>query len=627
MAETIPYIVLLPLIGFIINGLLGKKMPKNVVGILGTLIVIIPFFLSVSLFLQIKETGQPIQYVWFNWITLNEITLNIGFYIDQLSVWMMMIITGIGSIIHIYSIGYMHDDEGFYKFFAYLNLFIFSMLTLIMGSSYLIMFFGWEGVGLCSYLLIGFWFKNKEYGYAARKAFVMNRIGDLGFLLGMFVIWNQFKSLDFVQILPNISMLDNSTLTAIALLLFIGAVGKSAQLPLFTWLPDAMAGPTPVSALIHAATMVTAGIYLVIRSNAIFLSSEVAQEVILVVALVTSLMAALIAIQQNDIKKVLAYSTVSQLGLMFVALGVGAYDTALFHLTTHAFFKALLFLGAGSVIHAMSGEQDIRSMGGLRKKLPSTYWTFLIGTLAIIGFPLMSGFFSKDEILARSFAYAPWVWGMVLVISILTAFYMLRLFYLTFFGDFKGTHHQKDHLHESPSSMTIPLWILAILSLAGGILNIPELFHGNHFLASWLEPVITGRVGIHEISHTTEWILMGITTAIILGIIYYSYRKYAVNKDIAPADDKIHGLNKTFANKFYVDEIYDTVIVEPVQFGSRVAHDYMEKSFIDRIVEGFGSIVKGLANMLRKTQDGNLEIYLLGMVIGAIALFLYNYWM
>ena len=627
MAETIPYIVLLPLIGFIINGLLGKKMPKNVVGILGTLMVVIPFFLSVSLFLQIKETGQPIQYVWFNWITLNEITLNIGFYIDQLSVWMMMIITGIGSIIHIYSIGYMHDDEGFYKFFAYLNLFIFSMLTLIMGSSYLIMFFGWEGVGLCSYLLIGFWFKNKEYGYAARKAFVMNRIGDLGFLLGMFLIWNQFKSLDFVQILPNISMLDNSTLTAIALLLFIGAVGKSAQLPLFTWLPDAMAGPTPVSALIHAATMVTAGIYLVIRSNAIFLSSEVAQEVILVVALVTSLMAALIAIQQNDIKKVLAYSTVSQLGLMFVALGVGAYDTALFHLTTHAFFKALLFLGAGSVIHAMSGEQDIRSMGGLRKKLPSTYWTFLIGTLAIIGFPLMSGFFSKDEILARSFAYAPWVWGMVLVISILTAFYMLRLFYLTFFGDFKGTHHQKDHLHESPSSMTIPLWILAILSLAGGVLNIPELFHGNHFLASWLEPVITGRVGIHEISHTTEWILMGITTAIILGIIYYSYRKYAVNKAIAPADDKIHGLNKTFANKFYVDEIYDTVIVEPVQFGSRVAHDYMEKSFIDRIVEGFGSIVKGLANMLRKTQDGNLEIYLLGMVIGAIALFLYNYWM
>ncbi|MBK8844035.1 MAG: NADH-quinone oxidoreductase subunit L [Saprospiraceae bacterium] len=627
MAETIPYIVLLPLIGFIINGLLGKKMPKNVVGILGTLMVVIPFFLSVSLFLQIKETGQPIQYVWFNWITLNEITLNIGFYIDQLSVWMMMIITGIGSIIHIYSIGYMHDDEGFYKFFAYLNLFIFSMLTLIMGSSYLIMFFGWEGVGLCSYLLIGFWFKNKEYGYAARKAFVMNRIGDLGFLLGMFLIWNQFKSLDFVHILPNISMLDNSTLTAIALLLFIGAVGKSAQLPLFTWLPDAMAGPTPVSALIHAATMVTAGIYLVIRSNAIFLSSEVAQEVILVVALVTSLMAALIAIQQNDIKKVLAYSTVSQLGLMFVALGVGAYDTALFHLTTHAFFKALLFLGAGSVIHAMSGEQDIRSMGGLRKKLPSTYWTFLIGTLAIIGFPLMSGFFSKDEILARSFAYAPWVWGMVLVISILTAFYMLRLFYLTFFGDFKGTHHQKDHLHESPSSMTIPLWILAILSLAGGILNIPELFHGNHFLASWLEPVITGRVGIHEISHTTEWILMGVTTAIILGIIYYSYRKYAVNKDIAPADDKIHGLNKTFANKFYVDEIYDTVIVEPVQFGSRVAHDYMEKSFIDRIVEGFGSIVKGLANMLRKTQDGNLEIYLLGMVIGAIALFLYNYWM
>ena len=627
MAQTIPYIVLLPLIGFVINGLFGKKMPKILVGILGTLMVLIPFFLTVGLFMEIKSTGQPIQYVWFNWMTISEITLNIGFYIDQLSVWMMMIITGIGSIIHIYSAGYMHDDEGLYKFFAYLNLFIFSMLTLIMGSSYLMMFFGWEGVGLCSYLLIGFWFKNKEYGYAARKAFVMNRIGDLGFLLAMFLLWNQFKSLDFVQILPNISNIDNSTITAIALLLFVGAVGKSAQLPLFTWLPDAMAGPTPVSALIHAATMVTAGIYLIIRSNAIFLSSELAQEVILVIALVTSLMSALIALQQNDIKKVLAYSTVSQLGLMFVALGVGAYDTALFHLTTHAFFKALLFLGAGSVIHAMGGEQDLRSMGGLKKYLPSTYITFLIGTLAIIGFPLMSGFFSKDEILAKSFAYAPVVWGLVMTISILTAFYMLRLFYLTFFGDFKGTHHQKDHLHESPASMTIPLWILAVLSAAGGLLNIPELFHGNHFLATWLGPVITGNLETHHVSHATEWILMAITTVIILSILFYSYQKYAVKKAVAPSDDKVHGLNKTFANKFYIDEVYDNVIVEPVQFSSRIAHDYMEKSLIDRIVEGTGSLVKGLANILRKTQNGNLEVYLLGMVVGAIIIFLYNYWM
>lgn len=627
MAETIPYIVLLPLIGFLINGLLGTRLPKSLIGIIGTLMVLIPFGLTIGLFSAIRSTGQPVQYTWFNWLSLSDIQLNVGFYIDQLSVWMMMIITGIGSIIHIYSAGYMHDDEGLHKFFAYLNLFIFSMLLLIMGSSYLMMFFGWEGVGLCSYLLIGFWYTNKDYGYAARKAFVMNRIGDLGFLIAMFLLWNEFKSLDFVQILPNIGSISPSTATMIALFLFVGAVGKSAQLPLFTWLPDAMAGPTPVSALIHAATMVTAGIYLVIRSNALFLSSEVAQQVILVIALVTSLMSALIALQQNDIKKVLAYSTVSQLGLMFVALGVGAYTTALFHLTTHAFFKALLFLGAGSVIHAMGGEQDIRSMGGLKKYLPSTYLTFLIGTLAIIGFPLMSGFFSKDEILVQAFAHAPWVWAMVMIISILTAFYMLRLFYLTFYGDFKGTHHQKEHLHESPASMTLPLWILAVLSAAGGLLNIPELFHGNHFLATWLQPVITGPVTEHHIDHSTEWILMGITTAIILGIIYYSYRKYAVQKAVALPDDQVKGLNRTFADKFYVDEVYDAVVAEPVQFASRVSHDYVELGFIDRIVNGFGSLARGLANILRKTQDGNLEVYLLGMVVGAIILFLYNYWM
>lgn len=626
MAELIPYIVLLPLIGFAINGLFGNKLPKSLTGLIGSGVTLASFILSVMLFLNIQKTGQAIEYTWWTWIALDEITLNIGFLVDQLSVWMMLIITGVGFLIHVYSIGYMHADKGFARFFAYLNLFIFSMLFLVMGSSYLVMFIGWEGVGLCSYLLIGFWYDNKDFGYAGRKAFVMNRIGDFGFMLAMFLLWMHFKSLDFDIVLTAIGSMNEWMITAIALLLFLGAVGKSAQIPLFTWLPDAMAGPTPVSALIHAATMVTAGIYLIIRSNPLFLASETAMNTVLVIALSTSLMAALIAMRQNDIKKVLAYSTVSQLGLMFVALGVGAFNAALFHLTTHAFFKALLFLGAGSVIHAMSGEQDLRNMGGLKKYLPQTYWTFFIGTLAIIGFPLLSGFFSKDEILAHAFAYSPLVWVIGLLISMLTAFYMLRLMYLTFHGDFKGTAHQREHLHESPASMTLPLWVLAVLSVVGGALNIPAIFNGNHFLSSWLKPVLTGPLPHHEISHTTEWILMGVTTAVVLGILYWSYQRYAVGKETAVPDDQLTGLEKTLANKMYVDEFYKATVEEPAMWASRVTHDYTEKGFIDKVVDGIGNVFRSLADTLRRTQDGNPEVYLLGMVIGAILILLYNYW-
>lgn len=624
MDAYIPLIVIIPLLGFLINGIFGARLSRTVVGIIGNVAVLVPFILTLLLFSRLMNDATPIHYDWWQWINLNEIKLNIGFLVDRLSIWMMMIVTGVGFLIHVYSAGYMKDDPGYARYFAYLNLFIFFMLLLVMGSSYLVMFFGWEGVGLCSYLLIGYWFKNLKFGHAARKAFIMNRIGDLGFLLGLFLIWQHSGSLEFDKVFSSLSRMSPELATAIGLLLFVGATGKSAQIPLFTWLPDAMAGPTPVSALIHAATMVTAGIYMIVRSNVIFMQSETVAQVILVVALITSLIAALIAVQQNDIKKVLAYSTVSQLGLMFVALGVGAYSTAIFHLTTHAFFKALLFLGSGSVMHAMSGEQDIRQMGGLKKKLPATHMTFLIGTLAIIGFPLMAGFFSKDEILAASFGFSPIVWLMGLIISILTAIYMLRMFFLTFYGDFRGTKDQEAHLHESPPSMTIPLWILAILSLFGGLLNVPHLFHGSSFLAGWLQPVLGD--GAHEmtLTPTTEWTLMGLTTLVILGILYWMYNQYAIKKKVASHEEPT-GWRIIPAKKFYFDELYDNTVVTPTVFASKIADNYTEKGLINRIAEGIGSAIKGLADTLRRTQDGNLEMYLLGMVAGVILLLLYGY--
>jgi len=390
-------IILLPLLGFLFSGLLGKLLPKQIVGWISTLVVIVSFCFSLNLFLEKLWLNESVSEKWFTFLQVGGMQIDFAFTFDRLSGWMTLIITGIGSLIHLYSIGYMKEDEGFHKFFAYLNLFIFNMLLLVLGSNFVMLFFGWEGVGLCSYLLIGFWYKNLNYGKAARKAFVMNRIGDLGLLLGLFLIFKEFKSFDYAIVFKQISagLTPTTTLTSIALLLFVGAMGKSAQIPLFTWLPDAMAGPTPVSALIHAATMVTAGVYLVVRSQALYFQTAMASEVILWVGLATSLMAALIGLKQNDIKKVLAYSTVSQLGLMFVALGCGAYTAAMFHVTTHAFFKALLFLGSGSVIHGMHHEQDIRKMGGLKSKMPITYVTFLIGTLAITGFPFLSGFFLK----------------------------------------------------------------------------------------------------------------------------------------------------------------------------------------------------------------------------------------
>jgi len=444
------------------------------------------------------------------------------------------------------------------------------MLLLIMGNNYLVMFIGWEGVGLCSYLLIRFWFKNNAYNNAAKKAFVMNRVGDLGFLLGMFFMLFNFGTLDYAEVATQAaSLTPNSTLIiAITLLLFVGATGKSAQLPLYTWLPDAMAGPTPVSALIHAATMVTAGIYMIVRSNVLFALAPTTLNVILIVGVATSVFAAVIGLLQNDIKKVLAYSTVSQLGLMFAALGLGAFTSGMFHVVTHAFFKALLFLGSGSVIHALHGEQDIRKMGGLGKYIKITYITFLIGSLAISGVFPFAGFFSKDEILAKAFEHHKIIWGILSVSSLLTAFYMFRLVYLTFSNDFRGTEETKKHIHESPFIMTFPLIVLAILSVIGGFMGLPAVFGTNHLFADYLSNVVSASKAFlpesHHLSHAVEYMLMGIALTGAIAMILFARSKYISKKQLPENDETLTGLNKIIANKFYVDEIYDTVIVKPI---------------------------------------------------------------
>ncbi|MDR1877346.1 MAG: NADH-quinone oxidoreductase subunit L [Flavobacteriaceae bacterium] len=624
--ENIIYLIpVLPLIGFIICGLFGSKLPKSAVGLIANLVVVIPFILSIYLFFNFVE---PIKANAFTWFSVENFKVDFAFHIDQLSLIMMMIVTGIGALIHLYSIGYMHEDEGFHKFFSYLNLFIFSMLLLVMGSNFLILFIGWEGVGFCSYLLIGFWYKNKEYGYAARKAFVMNRIGDLGLLVGIFLIAFYFGSIEYTDITANIDKfaLNDPVIIAATIFLFIGAMGKSAQIPLYTWLPDAMAGPTPVSALIHAATMVTAGIYLVIRSNALYNLAPFTLDFILYIGLATSILAAFIAIRQNDIKKVLAYSTVSQLGLMFIALGAGAYTTALFHVTTHAFFKALLFLGAGSVIHAMSGEQDMRYMGGLKKKIPITYWTFLIGTLAICGIPPLAGMFSKDEILVAVWEKNKIIWGLTLFSAALTCIYMFRLVFLAFFGDFKGTKEQKEHIHESPSIMTIPLILLAVLTVIGGILNLPHyLGEGiSQKMEHWLNPIYTGLHPHTEPPLTTEMemILLGITLAVVAIVSFATYNKYVVRKAQADIVENLSGWEKLSAHAAYINELYDEIIVNPTLNLGKFLKNIVDRYIINGIVEGVAKTVRGGGNILRLVQNGNVEFYIFAMSAGIIILLL-----
>jgi NADH-quinone oxidoreductase subunit L len=634
MENLVYAIVLLPLLGFLINGLFGKNLPKILVGSLATAMVFGSFCIAVSLFMNFNSESQPVIVKAFEWFRVNGVQINFGFQIDQLSLMMVMIITGIGSLIHLYSIGYMSHDKGFYKFFTYLNLFIFSMLLLVMGSNYLILFIGWEGVGLCSYLLIGFWYTNEEYGKAARKAFIMNRIGDLALLIGIFMIASQTNAVDYLSVAENASKfeLDGTVIIFITASLFIGATGKSAQVPLYTWLPDAMAGPTPVSALIHAATMVTAGIYLVVRSNFLFTLAPTVQGGILFIGFLTAALAGFYALRQNDIKKVLAYSTVSQLGFMFIALGLGAYTTAMFHVMTHAFFKALLFLGAGSVIHAMSNEQDMRFMGGLKKYIPLTHATFLIGTLAISGFPLLSGMISKDEILVAAFAKNPIYWVILFVLAAMTATYMFRLYYLTFHGEFRGTEEQKHHLHESPSNMTLPLIVLAILSVIGGFINLPHFIGHGHYakLMEWLKPVLTEQsysqmeATLSGVPFNTEMILLAATVLMFFTVWFIVRNTYLSKKKMAVAEESYTGWEKLSAKKLYVDELYNALIVKTVE-GLGRGGKMFDKGILDRFVNFVGDGAEDSGKAMKRVQNGNVETYILIMSLAVGIILIVNF--
>lgn len=626
------WIILLPILGSIVNGIFGaipwKKFPRIpgiMAGALASACVFGSFVLAVSLFLRItgKEgIASAFEQNAFEWIHVGAFDIPMKFRVDGLSGILCLVVTGIGFLIHVYSVGYMSHDENPQRYFTYLNLFTASMLILILGASLPILFIGWEGVGLCSYLLIGFWFEDIEKAKAGKKAFVVNRIGDLGFLLGMFLLFQNFHTLDFVElreVLASVSVEAGfGLLTAITLFLFVGATGKSAQLPLFVWLPDAMAGPTPVSALIHAATMVTAGVYMCCRLGFLYSLTPITSSVIAVVAVLTAVVSATIAIVQTDIKKVLAYSTVSQLGYMFLAVGVGAYTVAVFHLITHAFFKALMFLGSGSVIHACSGEQDMRKMGGLKGYMPITYWTFVAGTLAISGVPIFSGFFSKDEILWQTFS-SPLgglpLYIVGLITAGLTATYMGRLVVLTFHGKNRSSEEVRHHLHESPPVMTIPLVILAILATFGGFLSVPHFLGGetiHNFLEHLLSGIVPGNLG-----HGTpamEWTLMILSVVVATSCLYLS--KVLFEKDPAKA---LEGSLKNFLyNSYYLNEFYDAAVVRPIQSASHFLWKVVDVLIIDGAVLLTAQLSRLSGRTIRVMHTGRLEHYLAALMIGMI---------
>lgn len=623
-------VIALPLIGAFINGTVGKHLPKVLSGSIATTVMFASFALAVTVFMNMHESVHVHLY---SFLDFESWKLNFSFHVDALSIWMTLIVTGVGSLIHLFSMGYMKEDEGYYKFFTYLNLFVFAMLVLVLGSNYFMLFFGWEGVGICSYLLISFHYSDAEKGIynstAGRKAFIMNRIGDLGLLIALFLMLAQFGTLEYSEVAEKMAteglMPSTWMLFGITLCLFIGACGKSAQLPLFTWLPDAMAGPTPVSALIHAATMVTAGIVLTVRSNFLFEHAEMTKEIMLYVGMATSLIAAFIAMRQNDIKKVLAYSTVSQLGFIFVSLGMGGYVAAIFHVSTHAFFKALLFLGSGSVIHAMHHEQDIRQMGGLKKYIPITHITFLIGTCAIAGIPMLSGFFSKDEILAHALHHNPVIYGIMAFSALLTAIYMFRLYFLVFQGEFRGDDHTKHHLHESPLNMTLPLMILAVLSVVGGILNLPALFGGNHWMGHFLKHTTPGLDKVKDVHlpNNQTIILMAVASVLAIVALIVSYVVYVKQKSTAVSDENQKGWVKLSANKLYFDEIYDFLFVKPTELLSKFGHSLIEITILNKGIYGFANLVGKSGELVRKWQSGIVSSYILWMVCGIIGLVVY----
>ena len=652
MFEYTPLIVLFPFLGFLFLGLVGPKLKnEKLLGIIGSGTVGLSFLLAAGIFISMlgahpEERKHLIEL--FTWIstftgTSSSLSVSVGFQVDQLSILMTLIVTGVGFLIHVYSIGYMHGDPGFWRFFAYLNLFIFAMLNLVLADNFLLMFLGWEGVGLCSYLLIGFWHDRKfdtggykpgtaMTGDAAKKAFVVNRIGDFGFLLAMFLIFVNFGSLNFDAVFGRAAVLSegNNAMLWIGLLLFLGATGKSAQIPLFVWLPDAMAGPTPVSALIHAATMVTAGVYMVARCSVLYALAPAALQVMAVTGAVTALMAATIGLVQNDIKKVLAYSTVSQLGYMFLGMGVAAFSAGIFHVMTHAFFKALLFLGSGSVIHAMHEEQNIQKMGGLKHAMPTTYKTFLIGAIAIAGIPPFAGFFSKDEILWKAFSSehgSVVLWAIGVLGAMLTAFYMFRLVNLTFEGEKR--YGADVHPHEAPKTMTIPLVILAFLSIVGGFLGIPESLFGGNSFEQWLEPVFAPaydklRMSAHPVE-ITEYLLMILSVGVAAAGIYAARVVYLRRPAIADEwKAKFALAHKWLFNKYYIDEAYDALIVTPtVKLSEGFLWKGIDVRVIDGIVDGSAKLVAAIAQGVRRIQSGVAQHYATVFVGGILLIFLW----
>ena len=627
MQQFVYLIPLFPLLSFIIIALFGKSLSKSITTFLAPSSILASFIVAVLIFINQLSNNHAVTVPVFSWIHVGDFHADFSFLVDSLSILFTLVITGVGFLIHVYSTGYMHDEKDYNRYFSYLNLFVFFMLLLVLGDNFLLMFVGWEGVGLCSYLLIGFWFKNINYADAAKKAFVMNRIGDLGFILGIILLFGVFGSINYHQVFAQIGtvVIDGKLITWITILLFIGAMGKSAQIPLFTWLPDAMAGPTPVSALIHAATMVTAGIYMVARCSVLFSLSEFTMQFIAIIGIATALLAATIALFQNDIKKVLAYSTVSQLGLIFCALGCGAFSAGVFHVVTHAFFKALLFLGAGSVIHGMSGDQDIRNMGGLKKKMPVTFITFLIGTIAIAGIPPFAGFFSKDQMLAEIFEHSKVLFVLALLVSLMTAFYMFRLFFLTFVGEFRGNDIVKNHVHESPKSMTIPLMILAGLSVVAGFIGFPHALGHQLGIHHWLDNFLSSSVKVAEgkMELNTEMLLMAATVVLILIMIFLARFFFVSKKQIPNADDAPMSLGKEIVyHKYYIDEIYEAIIVKPLNRVSALMYQFIEKSGIDGLVNLIGTSIVNWSQLLRLTQTGSLGFYVIAMVISIVALIL-----
>lgn len=625
-------LLLAPLVGFTINGLRFRSKNYLLSGSIATGAALISFVCSLLLFQKLLGLPAEERFLstrFFDWIAVGRLSVPFAFVVDQISVVMILIITGVGSLIHLFSVGYMSHDERPSKYFAYLNLFLFNMLVLVLGNNLLITFVGWEGVGLCSYLLIGFWFSDPAKAAAGMKAFVTNRIGDAGFLIGIFILFFTFGSVtyaDLAALMPQAAEVGwTGPITLACLFLFLGATGKSAQIPLYVWLPDAMAGPTPVSALIHAATMVTAGVYLFVRMSAVLVLAPHAMEVIAWTGALTALIAATIGMTQWDIKKVLAYSTVSQLGYMFLAVGVGAFSAAQFHLMTHAFFKALMFLGSGSVIHAMHEEQDIRKMGGLRKYMPITYLTFTMGWLAIIGIPPFAGFFSKDEILWQAFSSphgSKALWLIGAVTAACTAFYMTRLMALTFWGKSRFGHDV--HPHESPLPMTIPLIILGVLSVIGGWIGIPHVIgevlpgHPANLFHHWLEPVIA-HIEVGHGSAAAEWALMGISVSLAGIAAWFAYDSYVVHRDRPEGIAKTLGpVYQAVSHKYFVDEFYFARIINPLIDVSKGLWFYIDVNFIDRATYVAGDLVAGLASFVKTLQSGKTQSYALYMALGVV---------